>query len=346
MAVAVDSVGYLGAALAVIFGHIVIARVGEHLAIAQILHGEQLTIRVGKAVVALLEVGCALLDAQQFAHFLLVHIVKGSQIEIALLVEEGRLLQQFTIGRTGHLVGLSVHEFLLHLHGRAIKHSHVEIVLIRSVLAFALLVVVEVEHAVVALTIGHDAAGGEVVPALSNGNVGGTLAKDAHVVGVQLCPDDVLLVAVGSHDEQRAVVHPGVGVVAAAELVLSEDLLLHHLHTVVLKLELGEAVGREGHLIVVLSLEDGLHGVGGVDLAALGHKVHHGPAIERINAVHDGSNLAGHAALLADGDGEVEVVGSDYLRLGFFLVVIVVVRARCQRGAAQHEGSKHSEIEA
>ena len=98
-------------------------------------------------------------------------------------------------------------------------------------------------------------------------------------------------------------------VLALVKGVLAERLCLHHLHLIVLELQLHEAVFRIGYLIIVLATKNGLHGIVGVDLGAGVLEVNLGTSIQLVAGLHDGSHIATHTALLAHSHGEVEVVG-------------------------------------
>lgn len=77
---------------------VVVTRVAEQLAIAQVLDGEQLAVAVGESVVVGIDVELAFLNAQQLAFLTNRGVAERCQIEIACLIEEGGLLKQFAIG--------------------------------------------------------------------------------------------------------------------------------------------------------------------------------------------------------------------------------------------------------
>ena len=132
---------------------------------------------------------------------------------------------------------------MLHFHRLGIDDGYVEGIFLGGCAPGAFLVVVEVEQFAVALTIGCDTAGGERVPSFAQRQAQGALADDAHVEGIDLGPDDGVLVAIGGHDDQGVVVDPCMGVLTAVVSVLLERLCLDDLHLIVLELQLHETVG-------------------------------------------------------------------------------------------------------
>ena len=90
--------------------------------------------------------------------------------------------------------------------------------------------------------------------------------------------------------------------------ILLERLGLNHLHLIILELQFHEAVGRNGHLIVVFAFHDGLHRIVGVDLGAYILEVHHSAFIQSVTTLHDGSHVATHTTLFAYGNRQVKMV--------------------------------------
>ena len=149
-------------------GIVVVTRVAEHLAVAQILGGEQLTIAVGESIVVGVDVELTLLDTEQFAFLTNAGVTECSKIESPLLVEEGGLLEQLAIGRTCHFSSKRTEVILLYRHRSGIDHCYVEYFLFSSLTARAFLVIVEVEQLAVAFTIGHDATASKRLPAFGH----------------------------------------------------------------------------------------------------------------------------------------------------------------------------------
>ena len=93
---------------------------------------------------------------------------------------------------------LLVNDFLLDNHRLRIDDGDAEEGLVGGLVAATgfLLVVVEIEQLVVALAIGYDAAGSQHVVVLGNGNGQLAFGNDCHVLGIQLGPNDLFVLAV------------------------------------------------------------------------------------------------------------------------------------------------------
>ena len=185
-----------------------------------------------------------------------------------------------------------------------------EFVLLGSSTARAFLIIIEIEQLVIALAIGQNTASSEAVPTTSQTDIQRTLADDAHVVGIEFGPYDGILVTVGSHDDKCVIVDPGMGVLTGIVGILFKRSLLDHLHLVVLELQLHETVGRNRHLIVVLTFDNSLHRVVCIYLCTCVLEVHNSTLIQPVATLHDSSHIASHTALFAHGNGEVEMVRS------------------------------------
>ena len=213
----------------------------------------------------------------------------------------------------------------------------------RSTLSF--LVVIEVEERVVALAECQDAAGGERLPSFLYTDIEFAFGYDGHGVGIEFGPLHAGLVARGSHDDEGAVVDPTVGILAGDVGIAHELLLLYHLHLVVDELELGESVGRHGHLVIVFTLHDGLHAVVGIDFGSFVAEVDHRSAVECGHRLHDGGDVAAHTALPSHRHGEVEVIGSLLLygHYGVWVGVhgVVVIVFTGGEGSGHDKGHHH-----
>ena len=183
-----------------------------------------------------------------------------------------------------------------------------ELLLLGSLTARALLVIVEIEQLVVALTISQNTTGGKRLPTISHVDSKCTLAGDGHVVSIDLGPDDGILVTVGSHDNQLVVSSPGMTVLAGVVGILLERLSLNHLHLVVLELQLHKTVGTDGHLIIVFATRDGFHRIVGIDLSTDVLEIYGCTCIQLLTALHDGGHVTTHTTLLAYGHRQVEVM--------------------------------------
>ena len=185
-----------------------------------------------------------------------------------------------------------------------------ELLLIGSLTACAFLVIVEIEQFVVVFTIGQNTTGGERLPSIGHIDAERTLADDGHIVGIQLCPDNGVLITVGSHDDKLVVSSPCMGVLTFVICVLFERLSLDNLHLVVLELQFHEAIFRVGHLIIVLATDNGLHRVVGIYLCTDILEVNRCTCIQSVTTLHDGGHVTTHTALLAYGNCQVKVMGT------------------------------------